>query len=134
MVAWVIALKQALKKVWVVQSLVRFRLGLFLGVKFVLWNVAANQIDVKAVKHLQAALIIAVSGLESDGLAGFADGLALIRDLLTTYWDTVYPIADEDPEDPFYRRVNILTPLAIIDPAKTRAEQGAVIGTDSWRG
>jgi type VI secretion system protein ImpA len=92
------------------------------------------KVEVKAVKHLKAAMVLTLAGLESEGLPGFADGLTLIERLLATQWEAVYPLANaDDPEEPYVGRVNVLSPLSIADPAKAAPQAGAVFSSDSWR-
>ncbi len=63
-------------------------------------------------KHLTASVILALSLLKTEGLAGLRDGLAAVRGLLERYWDTVHPRLDpEDDNDPT-ERMNILANLA----------------------
>jgi type VI secretion system protein ImpA len=62
-------------------------------------------------KHLTASVILALSLLETEGFTGLRDGLALVRRILTDYWDAVYPRLDpEDNNDPT-ERMNILANL-----------------------
>lgn len=38
------------------------------------------------------------------GLAGYADGLVLVQEALSRYWEQLYPLLEEYGEtDPFYR-------------------------------
>jgi type VI secretion system protein ImpA len=63
-------------------------------------------------KDLRVAVLLARAELNINGLSGFADGLGLIRRLLEDYWDTVYPLLDEeDDNDPTFR-VNTIINLA----------------------
>ena len=72
-------------------------------------------------KHLRVASISCCSLLKTGGMAGFVDGLQLVRGLLEQYWPTVYPLLDpEDNNDPT-QRLNILGSLT--------AARGSV---DSW--
>ena len=62
--------------------------------------------DLRVAAHLTAAWT------RMHGLAGWADGLALVRGLLENLWDTVHPQLDaEDDNDPT-ARVNAVMPLA----------------------
>jgi type VI secretion system protein ImpA len=62
-------------------------------------------------KHLRAAIFLTCSALKTGGLAGFRDGVELIRGLLENYWVEVYPLLDpEDNSDPT-QRLNILSAL-----------------------
>jgi type VI secretion system protein ImpA len=50
----------------------------------------------KRTKDLQIAAWLAEALLRREGVSGFRQGLELIRKLLETYWDTVYPQIEED--------------------------------------
>ncbi|OAM90623.1 type VI secretion system protein TssA [Termitidicoccus mucosus] len=75
-------------------------------------------------KDLRVATALAVALLKTQGLPGFAAGLALVRGMLETYWETLHPKLDpEDDNDP-QERVNGLNNLAApigtaSDPYKT---------------
>ncbi|MFK2879390.1 type VI secretion system protein TssA [Rhodanobacter hydrolyticus] len=63
-------------------------------------------------KDLRVAMHLTAAWTRMHGLAGWADGLALIRGLLENQWDTVHPQLDaEDDNDPT-ARVNAVVPLA----------------------
>ena len=63
-------------------------------------------------KDLRIAMHLTAAWTRMHGLAGWADGLALIRGLLENQWDTVHPQLDaEDDNDPT-ARVNSVVPLA----------------------
>ena len=71
-------------------------------------------------KHLRVAMIFCCSLLRTTGIAGFRDGVQLLRGLLEQYWPTLYPELDpEDNNDPT-QRLNILGALT--------ARQGTVTG------
>lgn len=62
-------------------------------------------------KHLRAAVILCGALLKTENVAGFRDGLGLIRGLLENFWAPVYPLLDpEDNNDPT-QRLNILGSL-----------------------
>ena len=67
--------------------------------------------DLRIAKHYVAALA------HTDGLAGFASGVRLLRDLLDRYWDALHPVL-EGPEDDWRR--NLVMEL--------NAERGALAG------
>lgn len=68
-------------------------------------------------RDLRVAVYLAQSLLQVDGLAGFADGLALVDGLIERYWDNVYPQLDpEDDNDPTLR---VNTIVALCDPETT---------------
>ena len=62
-------------------------------------------------KHLRVAVMLSASLLKTAGVAGFVDGLQLIRGLLEQHWTAVYPRLDpEDNNDPT-QRLNTLGAL-----------------------
>lgn len=62
-------------------------------------------------KDLRIAAKVTRALLQTEGLAGFADGLSLTRGLVETFWDGFYPKLDpEDGNDPTFR-VNVLMGL-----------------------
>lgn len=62
-------------------------------------------------KDLRIALHLMMAALKLDGVAGLRDGLGLIRGMLETYWEKVWPQPDpEDGNDPM-PRVNLITTL-----------------------
>ncbi|KPH86593.1 type VI secretion protein ImpA [Komagataeibacter intermedius AF2] len=56
----------------------------------------ASQILAEKAKDLEVAAWLTESLVRSDGLAGLAFGATLIEGLATRYWDTLYPMPDED--------------------------------------
>lgn len=71
-------------------------------------------------KHLNVAVMYGCSRMQTDGLAGFCDGLKLIRGLIEQQWEKLHPRLDpEDNNDPT-QRLNILGALT--------ASRGAVGG------
>jgi len=71
----------------------------------------------KRTRDLRVAMYLTRALLHIDGLAGFADGLALVDGLIERYWDTVYPQLDpEDDNDPTLR---VNTVVALCDPETT---------------
>ncbi|WP_186012126.1 type VI secretion system protein TssA [Burkholderia gladioli] len=70
-------------------------------------------------KDLRVAVHLTAARTRRQGLAGWASGLALVRELLERYWDDVHPRLDaEDDNDPT-ARVNAVMPLG--DPQGTLA-------------
>lgn len=62
-------------------------------------------------KNLRVAVMLACAWLRTGGLAGFRDGLELVRGILEQYWPNLYPLLDpEDNNDPT-QRLNILGAL-----------------------
>lgn len=63
-------------------------------------------------KDLRVAVLLTRAALNTDGLSGLADGLHVTRKLLENFWETVYPLLDEeDDNDPTFR-VNTIVNLA----------------------
>ncbi len=69
-------------------------------------------------KHLRVAVILCCSLLKTGGLAGFRDGLQLVKGLVEQYWPTVYPPLDHDENDSPTWRLNLLG--ALTSPRGTR--------------
>ena len=62
-------------------------------------------------KDLQLIIHLAVALVETDGLQGLRDGLAVLCESLERYWDQIYPQLDpEDDNDPL-QRMNIVVSL-----------------------
>ncbi|SJM91991.1 Type VI secretion-associated protein, ImpA family [Crenothrix polyspora] len=64
----------------------------------------ARSRDIRIATHLTCAL------LRTDGFSGLTRSLALIRGLLETYWDEVYPLKDAEDDYPLLR-INTLSDL-----------------------
>ena len=81
-------------------------------------DVGSRALDLLAkTKDLRIASRLVRALLNTDGLTGLADGLAVMRGLVENFWDGVYPKLDpEDDNDPTFR-VNIL--MGLCDPAAT---------------
>jgi type VI secretion system protein ImpA len=78
-------------------------------------------------KDLRVAVILTATLLRTEGLAGFSNGLGLVRGLLEKYWDAFYPRLDpEDNNDP-QERVNVLNNLAA--PIATSGDPLRVLST-----
>ena len=89
--------------------------------------VAAEEPDWKDVQNQAVALLgrsrdlrivttLTIARLNLAGLRGFADALALLRDLLDSHWDLVHPLLDpEDDNDPMMRANAV---LGLADPAR----------------
>ena len=73
-------------------------------------------------KHLRAATMLCCSLLKTGGVAGFLDGLQLVRGLLEQYWPVFYPLLDADDNNDPTQRLNTLLALT--------APRGSVGG---WR-
>jgi len=78
------------------------------------WREVKNQAEAlfDRTKDLRVAVLLTRAELNINGLVGFANGLSLTRQLLENYWDSVYPLLDEeDDNDPTFR-VNTIINLA----------------------
>lgn len=63
-------------------------------------------------KDLRVMLALTHAWTRRRGLPGYADGLLLVQEALSRYWDTLYPLLEEYGEtDPFYR-INALAGLS----------------------
>jgi type VI secretion system protein ImpA len=80
--------------------------------------------DLRVLSHLMRA------SLSIDGIAGFQDCLALMRNLLENQWPSIHPILDEDDGDPTMRvnallalsdEVTMLRPLRMMPLVRSRA-------------
>ncbi len=77
------------------------------------WNSLRNKsVEFLGVaKHLRPAVILTCALLRVEGLAGFRDGLRLIRGLLDNFWGNVHPLLDPDDNNDPQQRLNILSGL-----------------------
>ena len=66
-------------------------------------------------KDLRVAMHLTRARLNTHALPGLADGVALIKGLLTDYWDTVYPRLDVDDNNDPQARVNSLDGLSDVN-------------------
>ncbi len=63
-------------------------------------------------KDLRVMLALTHARTRRRGLAGYADGLLLVQEALSRYWEQLYPLLEEYGEtDPFYR-INALAGLS----------------------
>ncbi|XXF09017.1 type VI secretion system protein TssA [Pseudomonas sp. D2-3] len=63
-------------------------------------------------KDLRLASLYLQSAIALDGLNGLAQGLTLVRELLTRYWEGVYPQLDADDDNDPTIRINALNALS----------------------
>lgn len=63
-------------------------------------------------RDLRLAIHLARASLALSGVAGLADGLALVERLLDTRWDSVHPLLDADDDNDPTLRINSLAILA----------------------
>ena len=68
-------------------------------------------------RDLRVAVYLTQALLHVDGLAGFAEGLALVAGLIERYWDSVFPRLDPEDDDDPTLRVNTI--VALCDPETT---------------
>ena len=71
-----------------------------------------TEAGLKRSKDLQIGVYYAVALLQTEGIAGAAQGLETIAGFVRTYWDKVYPQLDPDDNDPT-QRLNILSQLTV---------------------
>ena len=64
-------------------------------------------------KHLRVSVMLCCSLLKTGGLAGFRDGLQLIRGLLEQYWTSLYPLLDPGDNNDPTQRLNVLGSLNV---------------------
>jgi type VI secretion system protein ImpA len=63
-------------------------------------------------KDLRLAMLLTRAGTRTDNIQGLAEGLALVRGLLSRYWEDVHPQLDREDNDDPTMRMNALAPLA----------------------
>jgi type VI secretion system protein ImpA len=63
-------------------------------------------------KHLRVAVIFCCALLKTRNVAGFSNGLRLVRGLVEQYWPTVYPSLDTEENNDPTQRLNTLGTLA----------------------
>ncbi len=66
----------------------------------------------KQSKHLRVGVALCLAGLKVEGFPGFRDGLGVLRGLVETYWNDVYPKLDPDDNNDPTERMNILNNLS----------------------
>lgn len=71
-------------------------------------------------KDLRVALHLTKALLDTAGLEGLVDGLAVLRGLLERYWDGVHPELDPDDDNDPTMRINILAALNDADGLLSR--------------
>lgn len=68
-------------------------------------------------KDLRVAVHLATAWMRISGLPGWAAGMQLVRGLLESYWDGVYPQLDADDDNDPTARVNAVAPIASFNGA-----------------
>lgn len=71
----------------------------------------------KRTHDLRVAAYLTRSLLNTEGLSGFVDGLALMEGLIERHWDSVYPQLDPDDDNDPTLRINTI--VALCDPDAT---------------
>ncbi|MEZ4652684.1 MAG: type VI secretion system protein TssA [Candidatus Eisenbacteria bacterium] len=66
-------------------------------------------------RDLRAAVYLTRALAHTDGFAGFADGLELIKNLLEQHWEKLYPLLDPDDDNDPTMRVNAIASLVDAD-------------------
>jgi len=62
----------------------------------------------KRTRDTRVALLLAVGGLQTEGLPGFSAGIAVLQGILEKFWDTCYPKLDvDDNNDPTVRLMTL---------------------------
>ncbi len=89
-------------------------------------------------KDLRVAVLLTRAWLRLSGLAGLAQGLALVQGLIDRYWDQVHPQLDPSDDNDPTARINVLLDLcsreALLDALRTTALiQSRVFGPLSYR-
>lgn len=62
-------------------------------------------------RHLGVAMMFCAGALQTDGLAGFRDGMQLLSGLVEQFWPTVYPLLDVEENNDPTQRLNLLGAL-----------------------
>ncbi|TVR64344.1 MAG: type VI secretion system protein TssA [Candidatus Competibacteraceae bacterium] len=68
-------------------------------------------------RDLRVAAYLTRASLNTDGLRGFTDGLALLEGLIERHWESVYPQLDPDDDNDPTLRVNTI--VSLCDPETT---------------
>lgn len=77
------------------------------------WHeVRSRALDVLSRSHdLRAALYLARAALHTDGFLGFSDGLAIVREYVGRFWESLHPQLDPDDDNDPTMRINALVAL-----------------------
>ena len=81
------------------------------------WKDVAKQAEAlfAKTKDLRVAMYLAQARLNIDGVTGLADGVSLIKSLLSEYWEEIYPLLDAEDDDDPTMRINSLHALGNSD-------------------
>lgn len=80
-------------------------------------------------KDLRVAVYLTRSLLNTDGLAGFGEGLSLVRGMLERYWDSVHPQLDPDDDNDPTSRVNVITTLCDRDATLLNVQEAPLVNS-----
>jgi len=77
------------------------------------WREIAEQAEtlLGQTKDLRAAVYLTDAKMDTHGVPALSEGVALIKGLLTTYWDEVHPRLDEEDDNDPTMRINSLASL-----------------------
>lgn len=64
-------------------------------------------------KDLRVAMLLCLANLRLEGYAGLRDSLRLVKGLVDTYWDGLFPLLDPDDGNDPTERMNIIASLAV---------------------
>jgi type VI secretion system protein ImpA len=64
------------------------------------------------IKDLRVSLILCLAAFKEDGLDGLRDGLELVSELLSRYWEPLFPRLDPEDKDPT-SRLSVLQSLSL---------------------
>ncbi len=78
------------------------------------WREVLSQCEaiLKRSKHLQVVVTYSVALLKTKGLAGFREGLQLTGNMLSRYWEPIFPRLDPDDGNDPTERCNLLGALS----------------------
>jgi type VI secretion system protein ImpA len=80
-------------------------------------------------RDLRVAVYLTRSLLNTDGLAGFGEGLSLIRGMLERYWDCVHPQLDPDDDNDPTSRVNAIAALCDRDTTLLNVQEAPLVSS-----
>ena len=80
-------------------------------------------------RDLRVAVYLTRALLNTDGLAGFGEGLSLIRGMLERYWDCVHPQLDPDDDNDPTSRVNTIATLCDRDVTLLNVQEAPLISS-----
>ncbi|MCC6229629.1 MAG: type VI secretion system protein TssA [Phycisphaerales bacterium] len=64
-------------------------------------------------KDLRVAMLLCLANLRLEGYPGLRDGLRIVKGIVDTYWDGLFPILDPDDGNDPTERMNIVGSLAV---------------------